>query len=166
MLTSGDNDYHDGNHWHPSIGAVGNVVHIGVTAYSEDGEKVPEVRFAAVVVAAPFYAVAGTPVELPADLACELAFESPGGSFNGWTVVANDFVESQRWESLHLLVIRNEAGEHFADTYRKGLTEQQDTRPYEYETKATFAPVVPVFKAVQGWTTAEAAQAEQSGGAA
>ena len=39
MLTSGDNDYADGN-----------VVHIGITAYSEDGEKLPEVHFRAVVV--------------------------------------------------------------------------------------------------------------------
>lgn len=50
MLTSGDNDYHDGNYWHPSIGAGGNVVHIGITAYSEDGEKLPEAHFRAVVV--------------------------------------------------------------------------------------------------------------------
>ncbi|MEO3869405.1 hypothetical protein ABGB18_11285 [Nonomuraea sp. B12E4] len=50
MLTSGDNDYHDGNYWHPSIGSVGNVVHIGITAYSEDGDKLPEVHFRAVVV--------------------------------------------------------------------------------------------------------------------
>lgn len=50
MPTSGDNDYHDGNYWHPSIGADGNVVHIGITAYSEDGEKLPEVHFRAVVV--------------------------------------------------------------------------------------------------------------------
>lgn len=50
MLTMGDNDYHDGNYWHPSIGADGNVVHIGVTAYSEDGDKLPEQQFRAVVV--------------------------------------------------------------------------------------------------------------------
>lgn len=50
MLTSGDNDYHDGNYWKPSIGADGNVVHIGITAYSEDGDRLPEVHFRAVVV--------------------------------------------------------------------------------------------------------------------
>lgn len=50
MLTRGDNDYHDGNYWHPSIGADGNVVHIGITAYADDGEKLPEVHFRAVVV--------------------------------------------------------------------------------------------------------------------
>ncbi|MFE3452437.1 hypothetical protein ACFXJ8_26285 [Nonomuraea sp. NPDC059194] len=50
MLTSGDNDYHDGNYWHPSIGSAGNVISIGITAYSEDGKKLPEVHFTAVVV--------------------------------------------------------------------------------------------------------------------
>ena len=50
MLTSGDNDYHDGNYWHPSLSSDGNVVWIGIEAYSEDGEKLPEVHFRAVVV--------------------------------------------------------------------------------------------------------------------
>ena len=50
MLTSGDNDYHDGNQWKPGLYADGNVVHIGIEAYSEDGEKLPEVHFRAVVV--------------------------------------------------------------------------------------------------------------------
>ncbi|SET51696.1 hypothetical protein [Nonomuraea wenchangensis] len=52
MLTMGDNDYHDGNYWHPSIGAAGNVVHIGITPYADDdeGTKLPEVHFRAVVV--------------------------------------------------------------------------------------------------------------------
>lgn len=60
MLTSGDNDYHDGNYWHPSIGADGNVVHIGITAYSEDGDKLPKVHFRAVVVEG-----TATPIVLP-----------------------------------------------------------------------------------------------------
>lgn len=163
MLTSGDNDYHDGNYWHPSISANGNVISIGITAYAEDGEKVPEVHFRAVVIEAPPCVVAAAPVVLEADLARELAYVTVGSSQDGWTVVANDFVESQRWESLHLLVIRNEACEHFADTYRRGLTEQQDTRPYEYQEQATFTPVAPRFEVVQGWTSAEAAQAEKGG---
>ncbi|MFG1963163.1 hypothetical protein [Nonomuraea sp. NPDC049028] len=65
MLTSGDNDYHDGNYWHPSIGADGNVVHIGIEAYSEDGEKLPEVHFRAVVVPG---ATAPIVLERPAEL--------------------------------------------------------------------------------------------------
>lgn len=52
MLTMGDNDYHDGNYWHPSIGSIGNVIHIGITPYADDdeGTKLPEVHFRAVVV--------------------------------------------------------------------------------------------------------------------
>lgn len=50
MLTSGDNDYHDGNYWHPSLSSDGDVVQIGIEAYSEDGDKLPEVHFRAVVV--------------------------------------------------------------------------------------------------------------------
>ena len=50
MLTSGDNDFHDGNDWYQSISATGNVVSIGVTPHDEEGEKLPEVHFRAVVV--------------------------------------------------------------------------------------------------------------------
>ena len=52
MLTAGDNDYHDGNYWHPSIGSIGNVIHIGITPYADDdeGTKLPEQHFRAVVV--------------------------------------------------------------------------------------------------------------------
>jgi hypothetical protein len=63
MLTSGDNDYHDGNCWHPSLYAQGNVIHIGITAYADDdeGTKLPEVQFRAVVVEGE-----QTPIVLPA----------------------------------------------------------------------------------------------------
>lgn len=98
--------------------------------------------------------VASEPVELPAALARELAYEDAGSTIDGWTVVANEYIEKQRWESLHWLVIRNEAGEHFADTYRKGLTESQDTGPYENETKAKFTPVVPTVKVSTEWKAA------------
>jgi hypothetical protein len=165
MLTSSDNDYHDGNYWHPSIGAVGNVVHIGITAYAddEDGTKLPEQHFRAVVVPVPAHAVADKPVKLPADLACELAYGNPGDDMEGWTVVANDYIDKTRWTSTHRLVIRNEQGEHFMDTYRRGLTESQETSPYENEAQATFTPVAPSFKVVTTW---KAAKSEQGGGAA
>ena len=163
MLTSGDNDYHDGNCWHPSLYAQGNVIHIGITAYADDdeGTKLPEAHFRAVVVEAPAPAVADEPVKLPADLARELAYGDPGDSCEGWTVVVNDYIDKRRWESVHWLVIRNEAGEHFADTYSRGLTEYQDSGPYEYETAATFTPVVPHVKVTTEWKAAQA----QTGGA-
>ncbi|MEV1245169.1 hypothetical protein [Nonomuraea sp. NPDC049750] len=99
--------------------------------------------------------VASEPVELAAELARDLASGDPGYTEDGWTVVANEHIEKQRWEPLHWLVIRNDAGQHFADTYRKGLTESQDTRPYEYATKATFTPVVPTVKVSIEWKAAQ-----------
>ncbi|MFG1683568.1 hypothetical protein ACGFNP_25590 [Nonomuraea sp. NPDC049269] len=51
MLTSGDNDYHDGNDWWPSLSRDGNVVKIGIEPVGQDYEtKLPEVHFQAVVV--------------------------------------------------------------------------------------------------------------------
>lgn len=49
-LTSGDNEYHDGHDWWESLTAKGNVVHIGITPTTEDGEKLPKQHFRAVVV--------------------------------------------------------------------------------------------------------------------
>lgn len=99
--------------------------------------------------------VASEPVELAVELARELACCGPDdGPTDGWIVVANEYVESRRWESVHRLVIRNEQGEHFMDTYRQGLTERQDYGPYEYESTATFTPVVPHAKVVTEWKSA------------
>lgn len=50
MLTGGDNDYHDGNDWTPSITADGSVVRISITPYTEDGAELDKVPFCAVVV--------------------------------------------------------------------------------------------------------------------
>ena len=51
MLTSGDNDYHDGNDWHPSLSRDGNVVRIEITPVGEDYEThLPVEHFQAVVV--------------------------------------------------------------------------------------------------------------------
>lgn len=159
MLTSGDNDYHDGNNWKPGLYADGNVLHIRITPYSEPDEddledepvKLDDVHFRAVVAEVPAHAVADKPVNLPADLARDLAYGDPGDSVEGYTVVANEHIDTRRWESVHRLVIRNERGEHFMDTYRRGLTEYQDNGPYEGERQATFTPVAPYFKVVTTW---------------
>ncbi|MFC4014693.1 hypothetical protein ACFOY2_46235 [Nonomuraea purpurea] len=60
-----------------------------------------------------------------------------------------------RWESHHSLIIRNEAGEHFQGHYRQGLTEYQDTKPWEYEKTARFDPVVRRARVVRvhDWVT-------------
>ncbi|MEU4224363.1 hypothetical protein AB0F17_08720 [Nonomuraea sp. NPDC026600] len=52
LLTEADNDLHDGYDWKLSMSSVGNVVRIGVEPFAddEDGTRLPEVHFWAVVV--------------------------------------------------------------------------------------------------------------------
>lgn len=151
-LTSGDNDYHDGNDWWEGLSAHGNVLHITITPCDEDGEQCEKVRFEAhVFEVEPPAPVAAGPVELPVELARELAYCSVGHAIDGWTVVENEQFGTSRWESLHSLVIRNEAGEHYVDTYRRGLTEYQDTRPWECEKVACFEPVERRAKVVRSF---------------
>jgi hypothetical protein len=107
--------------------------------------------------------VADGPVTLDVEEAIDvLDHQGIEGGFNGWTVVADDEVDHGRWESHHRLVIRNERGEHFAANYRQGLTEHQDTGPWEDEETVTFHPVAPRTRLarVTEWGTPE-----QSGGA-
>jgi hypothetical protein len=79
----------------------------------------------------------------------ELAWRSAGKSSEGWTVVENEEIEHRRWESVHRLVIRNEEGEHYAATYRRGLTENQDGRPFDDEETVTFTQVFPKTETVE-----------------
>lgn len=51
----------------------------------------------------------------------------------GVEVEANEYIGSGRWESYHKLVLRDEEGRFWAATYSQGLTERQDTRPFEYD---------------------------------
>lgn len=159
FLTTGDNEYVEDTGAKAGVYSEGPVVHITVTPKRADRTVDHEnaKHFRAVVVEVPAPAVADEPVKLPADLARELAYGYAGDDIDGWTVVVNEYVATTRWSSTHRLVIRNEAGEHFADIYRRGLTENQERRPYEDVVTATFSPVVPRIKVVTGW---EAAQAE------
>lgn len=174
FLTAGDNDFaEDLNGW-PGLSASGNVVRITVepareTEWGAEADKDNAVHFEAhVFTVEPATPVAAEPVVLSADLAGELAGSYTGDTLDGWTVVANEWVENQRWESVHRLVIRNEAGEHFADTYSRGLTESQDTGPYEYAKTATFQPVQRRVSVVRSVTWASPVQGSQAktGGAA
>lgn len=88
-------------------------------------------------------------VVLEAETARELAWLNAGGTHEGWTVVSNEEIDHARWESIHTLVIRNEDGEHFAADYRQGLTESQDTKPWEYDKTVTFKQVFPKTETVE-----------------
>lgn len=50
LLTEADNELHDGYDWKLHLGADGNVVGIGVEPFADDGTRLPEVHFRAVVV--------------------------------------------------------------------------------------------------------------------
>jgi len=84
-----------------------------------------------------------TPITIPAETARELAYKGVDGTADGYTVVAVEDLGNRRWESLHRLVIRDEHGQHYADTYTVGLTQDQGWGPWEHDYEARFEPVFP-----------------------
>lgn len=60
----------------------------------------------------------------------ELAWLSINQGFDGYTVVENRQVDSNRWSSIHELVIRVDDVLYMTG-YSQGLTESQDERPFE-----------------------------------
>ncbi len=115
FLTRGDNDYHDGNLWKPSIGSAGSVVHIKIVPDAEDGTELDPVHFEAHVFAVePAPACADASVHLDPAVARELTYIGVGYDYEGWTVVDDIEGEHRRWAAGHTLVIRNEQGQHFA----------------------------------------------------
>ena len=107
-------------------------------------------------------------VTIPAQLARDFLKVGIGHTIDGWTVVADQDEGHGRWEEIRSLIIRRDSdGLFFAGDYRRGLTEYQDTQPWEYETEATFEYVVPVTRTVTEYLTPAAAQAraESAGGA-
>ena len=61
-------------------------------------------------------------------------------------VEADEQVSTRRWVSVHQLVVRDEEGRFWAATYERGLTENQDTEPFEDDDDVEFHEVrkVPV----------------------
>jgi hypothetical protein len=83
------------------------------------------------------------PLTLPASDAREL-IGSPIGqeAFDGLTVVADERLGEGRWTEHRRMVIRDGEGSHYAAAYENGLSETQDTGPWEYDETVTFTPVV------------------------
>jgi hypothetical protein len=69
------------------------------------------------------------PLRMSAEDARELAY---GGDFSpeGLTVESDEQTGTSRWESIHLLVVKDRDGKFWAVSYRQGLTEHQDSRPF------------------------------------
>jgi hypothetical protein len=52
----------------------------------------------------------------------------------GYKVIKNKMVETGRWTVSYRVVIQRESdGKYFADGYRRGATEQQCERPWEFD---------------------------------
>lgn len=100
-------------------------------------------------------------LKLPNDLARELAdIGRPCATLteddpeHGWTphahgiteVVENrDTHDNGRWESVHELVIRTKDGALWHALYQRGLTENQDVSPFEYDgPEIEFTQVKPI----------------------
>jgi hypothetical protein len=81
-------------------------------------------------------------VKIPAQVARELASCDPPARHEGFTVVENRDHDELRWEMVMELVVRDATGDLYRAFYRRGLTENQDMRPFEYEgDEIDFKPV-------------------------
>jgi hypothetical protein len=64
-------------------------------------------------------------------------------------LVTSEIVDNTRWSIVYEDVYQRLSDKKFfKTTYRKGATEYQDERPYEYLTEAVFEEVFPVEKLV------------------
>lgn len=62
------------------------------------------------------------------------------------TIELNEQVDTLRWSSVHRLIVKDGAGKLWEAGYTRGLTENQDERPFEYDDEVEFREVekVPV----------------------
>lgn len=75
----------------------------------------------------------------------EYAYTLEGGGFEGYTVVRNKQIDSNRWHAIYELVLwEHGTDRYYATSYEQGLTEMQDIRPFEDEgDEITFHQVWP-----------------------
>jgi hypothetical protein len=79
-------------------------------------------------------------VKLTAEQARELTWGISNPEL-GLTVESNEQIDSRRWVSVHMLVLRDKAGKLWAAYYEQGLTEMQDIMPFEDMEEVHFFPV-------------------------
>lgn len=78
----------------------------------------------------------------------EVARELEWGSAPDYEVVENVLYDNSRWALHYRLTIKRKSdGKFFQATYRRGATESQDERPFEY-TDPIFTEVYPVQKTI------------------
>jgi hypothetical protein len=75
-------------------------------------------------------------IELPKNLAQDLAWEMVGSQFEDlghtFKVLVNEQIDSRRWVAVCVLVVKID-DKFYKATYEKGLTEYQDSCPFEYD---------------------------------
>jgi len=65
---------------------------------------------------------------------------------SNFETIQNKIVGTRRWAIEYEIVVqRNSDGKFFKDAYRRGATESQDERPYEWS-EPNFTEVFPVAK--------------------
>ena len=58
----------------------------------------------------------------------------PGSYPLNFECVLKELVDTSRWSTIHEVVYKDlETGKFYESSYRKGATESQDERPYEYD---------------------------------
>ena len=65
----------------------------------------------------------------------------------GTKIIEDKIVDTSRWSIIHELIFSFE-GKYYKTDYSEGATEQQDERPWEYDTDVDCVEVKPVEKLV------------------
>jgi len=80
-------------------------------------------------------------MKLTREQAQELASYGAEDPELGLTVEMNEQIDSRRWVSVHVLILRDAEGKLWEATYERGLTENQDCQPFEYDDEVEFYEV-------------------------
>ena len=68
------------------------------------------------------------------------------GDDSNFVTIEDKIVGTRRWSIEYEIVVQRKSdGKYFKDNYRRGATESQDERPYEY-LEPNFTEVFPVTK--------------------
>ncbi len=68
------------------------------------------------------------------------------GDDSNFVIIEDRIVGTRRWSVVYEIVVQRKTdGKYFKDGYRRGATESQDERPYEYS-EPNFTEVFPVTK--------------------
>lgn len=83
-------------------------------------------------------------MKLTRDQAMGFLYSQTSPDCLGFERESNEQIDSRRWVSVHLLVLKGQDGKFWATTYEQGLTESQDIQPFEDETEVEFYEVYKV----------------------